>query len=177
MAFSFFVVGCDPLTVHKVTTTIFDGVPSLPAAEEYCKDYHIKATLVEQEAERKKQSSIVTSSSHPPYADKRCNDCHNKDAESGFVVAANVLCFHCHKNFPIGDFQHGPVAVGSCLKCHMPHSSNFPSLLTTSKDKVCDVCHIEQRAAKGMHSSMIKKGVYCTDCHDPHGGSNRFFLK
>jgi len=169
--------GCDPLTLHKVTSTIFDGVPSMPPAEQYCKDYHEQATLDMLMAERKQQQNIVQESKHPPYAEKRCNDCHNKDAESGFVVAADALCAHCHKGFPKGNFLHGPAAVGGCLKCHLPHTSQNPNLLTKPKGELCGVCHTESRVALGLHDTMTTKGLACTDCHDPHGGNNRFFLR
>jgi predicted CXXCH cytochrome family protein len=168
--------GCDPLTMHKVTSTLFDGVPSMPPAEQYCKEYHVQATLDELAAKRKQQG-VVLESTHPPYAEKRCNDCHNKDTDSGFVVAADALCAHCHKGFPKGSFLHGPAAVGACLKCHLPHSSQNPSLLSKSKEDVCGVCHAEPRIAQKLHTTATAKGLACTDCHDPHGGNNRFFLR
>jgi predicted CXXCH cytochrome family protein len=168
--------GCDPLTMHKVSTTIFDGVPSMPSAEEYCQDYHLKATQDELLA-RQKQKSVVQDSKHPPYAEKRCNDCHNKETESGFVVPADKLCAHCHKDFPVGNFLHGPAAVGACLKCHVPHTSNNPSLLSKPPSEVCAVCHAEKRLSVKLHSASQSKGLGCTDCHDPHGGSDRFFLR
>ena len=142
--------GCDPLTVHKVTSTIFDGVPSMPPAEQYCKDYYEQATLDQLDAERKQQQSVVLESKHPPYEEKRCNDCHDKNTESGFVVAKDVLCAHCHKGFPQGRFLHGPAAVGGCLKCHLPHTSQNPSLLTKPKGELCGACHTEERVAKGL---------------------------
>jgi predicted CXXCH cytochrome family protein len=169
--------GCDPLTVHKVTSTIFDGVPSLPPAEQYCKEYHERATKEELEAARKKQLNAAEESSHPPYADKRCNDCHDKGSDSGFVVAADKLCAHCHKGFPTGNYLHGPAAVGACLKCHLPHSSKEPSLLTKPKSELCTVCHAESRIAQKLHATSKTKGLVCTDCHDPHGGADRFFMR
>ncbi len=169
--------GCDSLTMYKVTSTIFDGVPSMPPADQYCRDYHIQATLDEAKSERTKQEAKAQNSDHPPYTEKRCNDCHNKDTDSGFVVAADLLCAHCHKNFPTGSFLHGPAAVGACLKCHLPHTSQNPSLLIQPKETICDICHAEMRVAKGIHSKALGKGVLCTDCHDPHGGDVRFFLR
>jgi predicted CXXCH cytochrome family protein len=176
-AATFVCGGCDPLTMHKVASTVFDGVPSMPSPEQYCRDYHDQAKLDELAAERKQQKDVILGSSHPPYAAKRCNDCHDKNTDSGFVVAADVLCDHCHKGFLKGAFQHGPAAVGACLKCHLPHSSQNPSLLIKPKGQLCDVCHAEMRTARGLHATMITKGLVCTDCHDPHGGNNRFFLR
>jgi predicted CXXCH cytochrome family protein len=168
--------GCDPLTVHKVTSTIFDGVPSLPSADQYCRDYHIQATKDELEAAQKQQKKIV-GSKHPPFAEKRCSDCHDKSTDSGFVVAADALCAHCHKGFPAGNFLHGPAAVGACLKCHGPHSTDNPNLLVKPAAEICDTCHAEARSSSKLHSASRAKGMACTDCHDPHGGSDRFFLR
>lgn len=171
------ISACDPLTVHKVTTTIFDGVPSMPSPEQYCRDYHIQATKEELAAKQKQQQSVKQGSTHPPFAEKRCNDCHDKNTDSGFVVAADLLCAHCHKGFPAGNFLHGPAAVGSCLKCHLPHSADNPTLLVKPAAELCDGCHIEARGSSRLHTSSRAKGMSCTDCHDPHGGSNRFFLR
>lgn len=171
------ICACDPLTVHKVTSTIFDGVPSMPPAEQYCMDYHIKATKDELAAKLKQQQGIKQDSAHPPFVEKKCNDCHDKSTDSGFVVAADALCAHCHKGYPSGDFLHGPAAVGACLKCHAPHSADFPTLLVKPVADVCDPCHAEARSSSKLHTATRAKGMICTECHDPHGGSNRFFLR
>jgi predicted CXXCH cytochrome family protein len=171
------VSGCDPLITHKVTSTIFDGVPSMPSPEQYCKDYHEQATLDELAAERIRQKKVVQEVSHSPYAGKRCNDCHDKNTDSGFVTAADALCTHCHKDFFRGAFQHGPAAVGACLKCHLPHSSPYPNLLSKPPEIVCDACHAEARLASKLHITSLAKGMVCSNCHDPHGGNDRFFLK
>jgi predicted CXXCH cytochrome family protein len=171
--------GCDPVTRYKVTSTIFDGVPRMPPAEEYCREYHVKASAEEREAEKKKESAEADagSSKHPPYAEKRCNDCHDKNTDSGFIAPANQLCGVCHKNFITSTFVHGPASVGSCLNCHVPHNSQYPSLLKKSPEEICRICHAEARLAKGMHDAVHGKGLVCIDCHDPHGGNNNFFLK
>jgi predicted CXXCH cytochrome family protein len=171
--------GCDPLTVHKVTSTIFDGVPSMPPADQYCQDYHQKALQDELLAAQQKSAANQKSgaSQHPPFAEKRCSSCHDKNTESGFVTPADQLCGHCHIGFPRGEYLHGPAAVGACLKCHVPHTSDNPTLLVKSKKELCLVCHKEERLAGAMHKKVIDNGMFCTDCHDPHGGSNRYFLR
>ncbi len=173
------VCGCDPLTAHKITSTIFDGVPSMPPAEQFCSEYHEKKLSDEAEAARKKQlaSAKGNESSHPPYAEKRCNDCHDKSKESGLIRPRHQICFVCHPNINNGAMVHGPAATGSCLECHDPHSSKFSSLLKTDKSEICGTCHREKRAAQSMHGKVAAKGVLCTDCHDPHAGNARFFLK
>jgi predicted CXXCH cytochrome family protein len=174
-----FLCACDPLTVHKVTSTIFDGVPSMPPADQYCREFHEKTVQEELEAAKRSKMAGLNQqkSQHPPFAEKRCNLCHDKNAESGFVTALGDLCAHCHKGFPVGDYLHGPAAVGACLKCHLPHTSDHPSLLVKSKANICTVCHVETRAAADMHNKVVSNGMFCSDCHDPHGGNNHFFLK
>jgi predicted CXXCH cytochrome family protein len=173
------LTACDPLTVHKVTSTIFDGVPSMPPPGEYCRDYHEQALLEERATEKKRQQAqnVTQESKHPPFVEKRCNDCHDKNTDSGFVVVADKLCAHCHTGYPEGSFLHGPAAVGACIKCHVPHTSSNPSLLVKPRGEICAVCHTESRVAKGLHATTVAKGMACTDCHNPHGGSNRYFLR
>ena len=171
--------GCDPVTRYKITSTIFDGVPRMPPAEEYCRDYHVKALAEEAEAEKNKQlaQQKARASSHPPYVEKRCNDCHDKETESGFVTPLKDLCFHCHTDFLTGTYSHGPAAAGACLKCHVPHDSPNQSLLVRPKGEICVVCHVEPRLAKGLHDTARTTGIACANCHDPHAANNKYFLK
>ena len=171
--------GCDPLTTHKVTSTIFDGVPSMPSAEQYCRDYHEQKLAEELQASKKKQASETRSnySTHPPYAEKRCEDCHDKTKESGLVRPRQQLCFLCHPDINKGAFVHGPAATGSCLECHEPHSSQNRSLLKADKGMICGTCHREKRLAESMHAKVAAKEMFCTDCHDPHAGNSHNFLK
>jgi predicted CXXCH cytochrome family protein len=160
-------------------STIFDGVPRLPPAEQYCKEYHQRALAEETEAEKQKEleGEKAQASVHPPYAEKRCDDCHDKNTDSGFVVAAKDLCNVCHPDFIKGAYSHGPAAVGSCLACHAPHNSQYQSLLKKPIGELCENCHQEKRLAMKLHDTVKSKKMVCTDCHNPHGGNNRFFLE
>ena len=170
--------GCEPLTMHKVATTIFDGVPTMPSPEKYCYEYHQQTLHAEQEeAKRKAQSEKISGqSSHRPYEDKRCNDCHNKETDSGFVTSKEELCGVCHKNLLDGKFAHGPAAVGSCLECHVPHNSQYPRLLKKDIGELCSSCHHEKRQAERLHNAVAAKGISCVNCHNPHSGNKPFFL-
>jgi predicted CXXCH cytochrome family protein len=172
--------GCDPLTTYKVTSTIFDGVPRMPPPEQYCREYHERALSEEREAEQKKKrlsEQAGIKSVHPPYAEKRCNDCHDKNTDSGFVAPTKELCFVCHPDFLKGSFSHGPAAVGDCLKCHLPHDSPNPKLVKLKNGEMCALCHREKRLSEGLHAKSISRGMSCTECHNPHGGNNQFFLE
>ncbi|MDD2852691.1 MAG: cytochrome c3 family protein [Desulfuromonadaceae bacterium] len=171
--------GCDPLTRYKVTSTIFDGVPDLPPPAQFCEEYAEKkiaeaqATLAEKDAAKNKLSG----STHFPYEEKRCNDCHDKNKEGGLVQPKNKLCFVCHTDFIQGEFVHGPIATADCLACHEPHSSLNPKLLKTAPEKVCALCHTNKRAATAMHDKFAARKLLCVDCHDPHFGNAQFFLR
>lgn len=171
--------GCDPVTRYKITSTIFDGVPRMPPAEEYCREYHLQTLNAEAEAEKKRQEAKLTgdASSHPPYDEKRCDDCHDKNTESGFVTATKDLCAVCHTDLLKGTYAHGPAAVGACLKCHVPHNSPHRKLLSRPQADICSVCHVEERVAKGLHDNARTRGIGCTECHDPHAADNNDFLK
>jgi predicted CXXCH cytochrome family protein len=171
--------GCDPVTRHEIISTIFDGVPSMPPAEQYCKDYHLRALSEEAESEKQKQMAKEKgqASVHPPFAEKHCDNCHDKNTDSGFVVPAKDLCNVCHPDFIKGAYSHGPAAVGACTMCHVPHNSQYQSLLKKPKGEICDSCHQEKRLAHGLHNMVKLKKMVCTDCHNPHGGNSRFFLE
>lgn len=174
---------CDPLTRHKVSSTIFDGVPSMPPADQFCQDFHEKKVLelaaaaakVPTAAEELKKKEAA--SGHPPYKEKRCNDCHDKTQDSGLIKPKDQVCFVCHPGIMDKFYVHGPVAVGACLDCHDPHSSTEPALLKVEKKKLCVTCHKEKRVADAMHTKVTDSGMACTDCHNPHDGDAKYFLR
>lgn len=171
--------GCDPITRHKVVSTVFDGVPSLPPAEDMCSDFAQQKIAEMQRTATEAAAGKVSSlnSVHQPYLDKQCNNCHNKEKPDGLIVPKNRLCYECHTGFVKGDWVHGPISVSDCLACHEPHTSKYPKLLKLYKDELCHSCHKERRVAQGMHDKIATQGMICADCHDPHFGNVRFFLK
>ena len=179
-----FISGCgDPVTNHKILSTIFDGVPSLPAEKEMCAEYYVIRTEAEAAgkvlAATESGSGNSNHSSHKPYGEKKCNDCHSNDKNQndGLIVPKQELCIVCHVDFVTGINVHGPVAVGDCLACHLPHSSNHRALLIEDPDQICSTCHQEGRLAAAMHDRFIVKTISCGECHDPHAGNARYFLK
>ncbi len=178
------LISCaDPVTRHKVLSTIFDGVPSLPPAGEMCNKYYQERVVAEaagQETTGKETASLKNKgSSHKPYAEKKCQNCHSNDknVNAGLIAPKRELCGVCHKDFIKGSNVHGPVAVGDCLACHLPHNSQYPSLLKEDPDKICATCHQESRLAAAMHERFLVKTISCVECHDPHAGDARYFLK
>ena len=170
--------GCTPIVRYELLTTLFDGVPSLPPPEQFCADY-VKENETKKLNETEGKGKIAAVKvQHPPYEEKRCDDCHDKSSNSGFVVKSkNELCFVCHKGFLKGRFVHGPAATGDCLFCHDPHSSVNPSLLKVPLAEVCDKCHREKRQSASMHNTVKLRGIVCVNCHNPHSENVRFFLR
>jgi len=156
-------------------------VPSLPPAEDYCRDAWEKKikSLQANEPSAAGEHRPAENSTHPPYAEKRCNDCHEaeKTSVSGLVKPKNELCFMCHPDILEHAWAHGPAAVGDCLACHLPHEANYPFLLVREPGTLCGKCHTEERLAAAMHERVKAKGMICIDCHDPHSGSSKYFLK
>ncbi|MBJ6751533.1 cytochrome c3 family protein [Geomonas anaerohicana] len=174
------LAGCEPAARQRFLTTFFDEVPVLPPVEEYCAEAAVKNTV---QTSAGKPVAVVKPeykpSSHPPYEEKRCNGCHEaeKTTISGLIRPRNELCFLCHPRILKHRFAHGPAAEGDCLACHFPHEGSYPSLLLLEPERLCDKCHLEARAAAGMHAKIEANGVRCIDCHDPHSGDSRYFLK
>ncbi len=179
----FLLASCDdPVTRHKVLSTIFDGVPTLPPAGEMCDEYYHERVAAEAagvEMTDTDEARQSRSSSHKPYKEKKCKDCHskNKNINAGLIAPKRELCRVCHQDFIKGDNVHGPVAVGDCLACHLPHNSQYSSLLKEDPDKICATCHQESRLAAAMHDRFLMKTISCGECHDPHAGNARYFLK
>jgi len=182
--------GClkiDPLAKHKILTSIFDGVPDLPPVEELCRDNveELFNTYYEQRiaaadkggSEEVSDKTRIEGSSHRPWKEQNCQGCHNFQAENKLKLPTREICYLCHKNLIQGRNVHGPVAVGACLACHDPHSSEHPSLLRKSLETICFKCHKEKRLAATMHDKIVSNGMLCVDCHDPHSGNMHYFLK
>ncbi len=152
----------------------------MPPADELCREYYENRVAAEQEGsdgEQVEGGAAQNISRHRPYEEKKCNDCHDKTREGGLVRPQRELCFTCHAGFAKGKYVHGPVAVGDCLACHLPHRATFPSLLKADKKEICATCHRENRLIPGFHTIAADKQLVCVDCHDPHAGNAQYFLK
>lgn len=170
------LAGCSAGARHRAMTIFFNTVPSFPEATEYCGDYLKHKS---QAATQQTKAAVPVNTSHAPYEEKRCSDCHTeqKDAGGGLVLPRERLCFKCHPDIIQHGFVHGPAAEGGCLACHVPHSSSNKALLSVEREKLCVGCHTERRVAAAMHDRLGEKGLFCMDCHDPHSGTSKYFLK
>ena len=184
-------VGCSQMTQYRVLSFFFDGVPPPPGvapakpetvtgpwgielpAEDQRAQAFLRATT-RRAQERKKQERWVF---HEPYRKHRCSGCHVQEASYQIKVLADTCrkCHSSHYELQADDWAHGPVALGQCALCHVPHRSKHTGLLTKKMPEVCFDCHDPAQTQEGPHHSMAGDRK-CTDCHDPHLAGNRMLL-
>ncbi|KAF0218769.1 MAG: cytochrome C family [Geobacteraceae bacterium] len=130
---------------------------------------------------RDKQGKAI----HSPVAAAECLSCHQPvsgkrhPADKGsiaLVIKGAALCLSCHEDKYKQRFPHGPVAGGSCLFCHDPHSSGNRMLLKKFGSALCFDCH-DRSLANGQYVHEPVGYGECTACHDVHGSAYRRLLK
>jgi DmsE family decaheme c-type cytochrome len=93
----------------------------------------------------------------------------------------DAKCLSCHQG-QHANFErtaHGENNV-SCISCHsVHHSEDKDQLLKVSETKLCFQCHTDTKAQFNMpfHHKVEEGLLKCSDCHDPHGTSNRKNLR
>lgn len=108
-----------------------------------------------------------------------CHDPHSAKAEYMLKAEGGDLCATCHRDATPEIYEaidnaktkHAPVDEGHCVKCHRPHSSQYPSLLAGATESLCLSCHTDLAEviaeSKNRHGP-VKTGD-CTACHNVHG--------
>lgn len=115
---------------------------------------------------------------HSPYQTHECEPCH--EGEDGTILKTPEfgLCLTaCHTDF-LGEDQylHGPVNLNACLPCHHYHESKYAKILVAGPTDICFQCHERADVSKREeHNEPAERG--CIDCHNPHKGSDPFFLR
>jgi predicted CXXCH cytochrome family protein len=120
--------------------------------------------------------------SHPPFRDRECQKCHNQQKGSELLAKGADLCYLCHDRTHFKrERLHGPVAVGKCSDCHVSHENGYPYHTTSALPKLCLTCHtFAWGGREGLKEGFflhkpVAEGA-CPRCHDPHGGTRRYFL-
>jgi predicted CXXCH cytochrome family protein len=117
-----------------------------------------------------------TYSAHKPWLEEHCEECHTRTLKLG--NRDSDLCLKCHANKTAEhENMHGPVAVGACLWCHDPHNSAYASLLKAPAREVCSQCHATATLNAERVPAHAQADRSCLECHDGHGGKERFFLR
>ena len=175
VCFLVLLVSCASSTRTRVLKFFFDGVPETESRQE--EPTEITQSGEDRTVPVRKAPVTVMLSRHRDYADKNCDRCHDRASANFLTADKKNFCFLCHKKEDYdGPYVHGPVAVGACLSCHVPHESKYRKLLQTESQDLCMKCH----RSENMPDSQIhtqNQTVGCTDCHRPHRSNTRFFLK
>ena len=181
-------LACSQTTRYQVLSFFFDGVPE-PG--------HARATADALGGDRNRPAVEPSPAvlpkryyTHTPFRENRCQGCH--DPTSGQLIrsVSEGLCRTCHADL-IADarFVHGPAAVDDCTACHHFHGASFPNQLLVDPVATCLNCHDREDLSGGDHHpsapTPLSVGATrqaddqrsCVECHNPHAGDNRFFLK
>lgn len=171
------ISACTPEKWHRTMTFFFDGVPDSSKT---------KVALASDSLGKKdtaKNKVIVAASVrpgynlHPPYKEKQCDVCHDKNHKGEYTQPLPDLCYTCHTNYSTKyKFLHGPVASGACVECHSPHMSKYANLQLREGQELCFYCHSKNDIIKTDTHKDIGE-TNCTECHNPHGGDDKYILR
>ena len=125
--------------------------------------------------------------------ERACVACHGpgtahiNDPSTTNIVQrpTSKVCLQCHADRQAGLELSTPAHVRNgvaCLDCHQPgHTpSNVAHMLKAEPVKLCGSCHTTEAAAFNLpyaHREGAHHPFACTECHDPHGQSERGRLK
>ncbi len=166
---------CAPGTRYRLLRFFLDGVPD-PDAQPLA-GYAPARSAAPTLSAPTRTTPNVPLFAHTPYRQDRCNGCHIPETGGLVRTLEDGLCLNCHAPL-IGEvrFAHGPAAVAACTACHHYHASPFANQLLHDIEEVCAQCHETDDLTSGPHH-VANEMRACTNCHDPHGGNDRFFLK
>ncbi len=176
VAISFFWT-CSPKLSYGVKSFLFDGVPPLNKTEITSIKDSIQINNVTTKQILASTNQRNKFNLHPPYKDRDCSSCHDRNNMGKTKLPIPKLCYQCHTDFS-QKFRtlHGPVASNNCSQCHRPHQSKLKNLLVESGKKLCFSCHDSKQVLENKIHKDIKK-TSCIECHNPHGGNNRMSLQ
>jgi len=166
---------CSETTRYRVMSFFLDGVPP-PGSRITPTDPGTKTPPEGEAVGSGQPAPPVRLFAHTPYRENRCQGCHDADSGQLTRTVRDGLCRTCHSKLVATAFVHGPAAVSDCTVCHHHHAAPFQKLLLVDATATCLNCHERDDLSTGEHHTGIHRRA-CTDCHDPHGGTNRFFVK
>lgn len=165
-----FAGACSPDKARSVHDFLFEAPASRPADDARPPSQTLSQPLTAVQP-RWRFASI-----HPPFAARRCGECHDASRSRELFYPWSQRCASCHAPiFAPQTYMHGPVAAAACNECHLPHVSALPRLLRRSDPDLCLACHGNTFVASTTYHPPSVVG--CTPCHEPHAAPNRRFLK
>jgi predicted CXXCH cytochrome family protein len=170
-------LGCSPDTRYRVLSFFFDGVPR-PGDEKAGSSGAEGKPGQEGAPPASPAGPLRPVSDHAPWRNRECFACHESESSLVAFSTGPGLCSKCHAEYVrpnLMDWVHGPVALGQCKLCHLPHKSDYPWLLTAPELDLCRRCHNDPDLMDWpFHKAGAGKS--CTACHDPHMAGNRLLL-
>ena len=168
-------LSCAPEKQHEVLTFFFDGVPPLGGPEQTKPS---RSRRRRPPPGRAAQAGARRLRAQAHSRREWVRRLPQPAASFALVKPLAELCITCHadktRQFPQ---MHGPVAVGECAECHDGHRSAYPHLLLKPVPTV--VLPMPRPNAPGRKTWGCPRpsdDADCTNCHNPHGGKDRFFL-
>ncbi len=165
---------CSQGTRYRVLSFFFDGVPE--TGVRLARQDPSTSTTGAGDVSESQVPPVRRMIAHQPYKEGKCDACHDRASGGLYKTEQQGLCLDCHAAIVKGSlFRHGPVAAGACTACHHHHASPEPKLLLESAATICFRCHMRNDLTETAgHDSTDTPS--CLACHDPHGGTDRFFL-
>jgi predicted CXXCH cytochrome family protein len=175
------LLGCRSRTKQEWLSLFFDGVPkagqttasAVASAEPAQSGSNAIPAAVAQVLAA---SSAPKMNVHPPFADRKCRECHIGGLSQSLKEKPPKLCFECHEDFLAkAKVKHAPVENGECVACHAPHESTNKFLLARVGKELCFECHDDFLAKAKVKHQPAENGE-CLGCHSPHTSTNKFLL-
>lgn len=160
-------LGCTPEKHYKVLSFFFDGVPDPNAP-----------VVTDGEEGGTPGQPVARAILHKPFAENKCDACHATATGKfeDFDKADESSCAKCHEHVQTQfAVMHGPVAIGGCLFCHVPHESTIPALLVDAAPAVCMTCHDRELLPANPPDHATDRS--CLECHVGHGSERRGLLR
>lgn len=158
--------GCSVEKHYELLSFFFDGVPNPNALP-------VTPTAGGNTASMRASATYTI---HKPFLEEKCDSCHKSMFDRTGI--GSDVCIACHSD--VQDeyrVMHGPVAVGACLWCHVPHESAFAHLLKETDRLVCTQCHGVGMLDTEQVPEHADEARACLECHTGHGSSARFMLR
>ena len=179
VVFLLVIMGCNRHARYQVLNTFFDGVPH-PDDVSVAEEVAAFEMSEEEQIRLGRMRPIKIRYRHPSAgAEGECALCHGDT--KALVIPGKDMCVKCHTQVKEKkSFIHGP-AVLDCIVCHDPHESKVKALLKVLGNELCFACHYrynrEDAYKAEAHQKVEGEEFLCLDCHDPHGGNDKFFVK
>jgi predicted CXXCH cytochrome family protein len=95
-------------------------------------------------------------------------------ANSDIKLGPSCVTGECHGDVVKAEFLHGPANMSQCEPCHVPVNGRHEFTAIAAGRELCLTCHEVEEQKAVVHGPFQTD---CVVCHNPHGDSNRYFVK